>query len=314
MAVGAVGVEGDLGVEHGDLAVAGADQGVDLDQVGVGVGVGAVELQQRLGGGGGDLVGQGGFDPGPAGRLSEALDRVYVDAGDGVGVGLGHRLDLDPALGRQHPQVAAGRAVQGEAGVVLLSDVGRLLDQQPLHGVAGDVEAEDGGGAGPRLVEVGGQLHPAGLAPAPGVDLGLDRHRGAQAAGRFDGLLGGEGDLAGGHRQPVAGQELLALMLEEIHEASARCGVRAILGGRRDGAPIRPAAGAGRITDSGVVVPAARRSQFNTASAALAGSADERALGCVHPAPGHRTGQSRPPQVVADERTVGRVRRGLAEP
>ena len=221
MAVGAVGVEGDLGVEHGDPAVDGADQGIDLDQVGVGGGVGAVELQQRLGGGGSDLVGQGGgLDPGPAGRLGEAIDRVYADAGDGVGVGLGHRLDLDSALGRQHPQVAAGRAVQGEAGVVLLGDVGRLLDQQPLHGVAGDVQAEDGGGAGPRLVEVGGQPDPTGLAPAAGVDLGLDRHRGNQAAGRLRRLLGGEGDLAGGHRQPVAGQELLALVLEEIQEAS----------------------------------------------------------------------------------------------
>ena len=48
------------------------------------------------------------------------------------GVLLGHLLDVDAALGRQHQQVLLGRAVEREAGVVLLGDVGGVLDPQPL--------------------------------------------------------------------------------------------------------------------------------------------------------------------------------------
>ena len=45
-------------------------------------------------------------------------------------------------------------------------------------------------------VEVGGQLHAAGLAPPPGVDLGLDHHRKPEPLGRGHGLVGRERHLA----------------------------------------------------------------------------------------------------------------------
>jgi hypothetical protein len=66
-----------------------------------------------------------------------------VQLDDRVGVGLGDRLDLDTALGRQHQQVLLRGTVEGEAGVVLLVDVGCLLDPDPLDDVALDVHAED---------------------------------------------------------------------------------------------------------------------------------------------------------------------------
>ena len=148
-----VAVERDLGVEGVDLAGGLQDQRVDLGEVGVALGVGRVELPQDVDGalGGGRVQLRRGH-PGAGGVLGEAVDRVDPDLGDGVGVGLGDRLDLDAALGREHPEVLLGRAVEGEAGVVLLGDVGGELDPDDLDGVALDVHAEDvrRRGCGPR--------------------------------------------------------------------------------------------------------------------------------------------------------------------
>jgi hypothetical protein len=80
---------------------------------------------------------------------------------------LGHRLDLDAALGRQHAEVLLGAPVEGEAGVVLLGDVGGHLDPDDLDRVALDVHAEDVPGVGAHLVGVVGQLDPTRLAPPP---------------------------------------------------------------------------------------------------------------------------------------------------
>ena len=67
-------------------------------------------------------------------------------------------------------------------------------------------------------LEVGGQLHAPGLAPPSGVDLGLHHHRQPEPFGRGYRLVRGERDLAGGNRQSVPGEQLLALVLEQIHE------------------------------------------------------------------------------------------------
>ena len=137
-----VGVQGHLGVQGVDLAGGLEDERVDLHQVGVAVDVGPVELEQdvdrAVGGGGVQL---GGLHPGPGRGLVQAVDRVDPDLGDGVGVLLRHGLDLDATLGGQHAQVLLGRAVQREAGVVLLGDVGGHLDPHHLDGVALDVHA-----------------------------------------------------------------------------------------------------------------------------------------------------------------------------
>ena len=107
----------------------------------------------------------------------EPVDRVDVEPHDRVGVLLGDLLDLDAALGRQHQQVLLRRPVEGEAGVVLLGDVGRVLDPDPLDDVALDVHPEDVPGVGAHLVGVVGELDAAGLAAAADLHLRLDDDR-----------------------------------------------------------------------------------------------------------------------------------------
>ena len=131
----------------------------------------------------------GGQRPTRGSGLGEPVDRVDPDLGDGVGVRLGHRLDLDAALGRQHAEVLLGRTVEREAGVVLLGDVGGVLDPDDLDDVALDVEPEDVAGVLAHLVGVGGELDAAGLAAPADVHLGLDDHRVADRVGRGDRLV-----------------------------------------------------------------------------------------------------------------------------
>ena len=68
-----------------------------------------------------------------------------------------------------------------------------------------------------RLARVLGELDPAGLPAAPDLDLGLDHAGVADAVGRGHGLLHTRGHLAGGDGDPVTGEELLALVLEQVH-------------------------------------------------------------------------------------------------
>ncbi len=65
-----------------------------------------------------------------------------------------------------------------------------------------------------------GQLDAAGLPPPPHLDLGLDDDRVAGLLGGGDRLVDGVGDAAGRHRDAVAGEVLLALVLEQIHACS----------------------------------------------------------------------------------------------
>ena len=73
---------------------------------------------------------------------------------------------------------------------------------------------------GAHLVGVVGELDAAGLAAAADLHLGLDDDRVAGGLGLGDGLVDGDGDAAGAHRDAVAGEVLLALVLEQIHAAA----------------------------------------------------------------------------------------------
>ena len=139
---------------------------------------------------------------------------------DGVRVSGGDLLDVDPAPCGQHQQVLLGGAVEGEAGVVLLGDVGGALDPQALDDMALDVHAEDVPGMGAHLVGVVGELDPAGLATSADLDLGLDDDRISGGFRLGDGLVDGQGDAAWAHRDAIAGEVLLALVFEEIHAAA----------------------------------------------------------------------------------------------
>ena len=61
-----------------------------------------------------------------------------------------------------------------------------------------------------------GDLDAAGLAAAADLHLGLDHARIADLLGRLDGGFDGVGDPPFGYGDPVAGEELLSLILEQI--------------------------------------------------------------------------------------------------
>ncbi len=64
---------------------------------------------------------------------------------------------------------------------------------------------------------VGRELDPAGLAASADQHLGLDDHRIADLVGRGYGVLYGRDGLAGRDLKPVAGEQLLALILKKVH-------------------------------------------------------------------------------------------------
>ena len=146
-----------------------------------------------------------------------ALERVDVQPHERVRVVRGDLLDLDPALRREHEQRLLGSAVERDREVVLLRDVGGLLDPELLDDVAADVEAEDV----PRLLlgvgRVVGELHAAGLAAAARQHLRLDDDLAAELLGGGARLLRRRREPPFRDRDPEAPEELLALVLEKIH-------------------------------------------------------------------------------------------------
>ena len=208
----------DLRVERVHLAGRLEDQRVDLGEVAVALGEAAVQLHQDVGRAVERTLGQLGVDAGLAScRQVEPVDRVDVQLDDRVGVRFGDRLDLDAAFGRQHQQVLLGGPVEREAGVVLLVDVGGVLDPHPLDEVALDVHAEDVAGVLAHLGLVVGELDAAGLAAAADLHLGLDDDRVAGLVGLGDGVVDRVGRATRADRDVVAGEVLLALVLEQIH-------------------------------------------------------------------------------------------------
>ena len=132
VAVERVVVDRELRVERLHLAVRRHDQRVDLAEHRVEADEGVVELADDPG----DLLllgrilDAGAVDEPPGLPGLEALERVDVEADERVGVLLGDLLDLDAALRREHEQRLLGATVERQREVVLLRDVGRLLDPE----------------------------------------------------------------------------------------------------------------------------------------------------------------------------------------
>ena len=148
----------------------------------------------------------------------EALERVDVKLDESVGTLLGDLLDVDPALGREHVERLLRATVEGQRQVVLLRDLRRLLDPEPADDVATDVEPENLAGTRLGLVRARGELDPARLAPPAREDLRLDDDRPTELLGRGARLLGRGREPPLRDRDPGLSEELLALVLVEVHE------------------------------------------------------------------------------------------------
>ena len=136
-------------------------------------------------------------------------------------------LDVDAALGREHEERLLRAAVEGEGEVVLLRDVGRLLDPELAHDVAADVEAENLPGMFLGLLRPVGELDPARLAAPAGQHLRLDDDLARRAPRPPRGpprawSRARPSDTG----MPKRAEQLLALVLVEVHDRGASLSTR----------------------------------------------------------------------------------------
>ena len=145
------------------------------------------------------------------------LPGAHLQVGGHVQRGDVDLLDLDTALDARDAEVVAVGPVDQEGEVVLVRDVGRRGDQDPVDGVALDVHAEDRARLLDGLVGVLGELDAAGLAATTGLHLRLDDHPAAVLLRGGSRVLRLLHDGAEVHRHVVLGEELLRLVLHQVH-------------------------------------------------------------------------------------------------
>ena len=212
-------VDGELRVERAYLAFGGDDQRVDLAEHRVGLDEAGVELPDDVE----DLLllvrvaDPGAIDQATGLVGLKALERVDVQADERIRILLGDLLDLDAALGGEHEERLLEATVEGDGEVVLGRDLGRALDPELAHDVSVDVEPEDRFGLALSVFRAVRELDAAGLPSAACQHLRLDDDLAAEllGGGARLGRRGGEPTL--GDRDAEAAEELLALVLVEIH-------------------------------------------------------------------------------------------------
>ena len=213
-------VDRELRVERAHLAVRRDDQRVDLAEHRVAPDERGVELPDDLG----DLlllagiVDAGAVDQPPRLPGLEALERVDVQADERVGLRRRDLLDLDAALGREHEQRLLLAAVEGDREVVLALAMSDARSIQSLRTTWPRMSS-------PRISRafssassgVAASLIPPAL-PRPPVStcaLTTTGPPSSSAAARASSGERREPPLGDG--DPVAAEELLALVLVEVH-------------------------------------------------------------------------------------------------
>ena len=213
-------VERDLAIERDDIAGRDLRQRVDLDESGVGTDERIPQRDEDVRDLVGDLSGK------MCGRDDLACLRI-VHSGDGVDGHLGQRvrafygelLDLHAALVGRHREERAVGTVQEVGDVVLLLDLGAGVDEHAVHRVPLDVHPEDLLGRRSRVVGRLGDLHTACLAAATDLDLRLDHRDAAEAFGDRSRFVRCGRDLAEAHGDTELLEQLLCLVLEQVHRS-----------------------------------------------------------------------------------------------
>ena len=211
-------VDRHLRVERDHLAVGGDDQRVDLDQGRVLGERDLVQLLQQLR----HLIGRVLVDPGVHGHLEpklvgELLARLDVALDQGRRIRLRHLLHVHASHAREHREQLLLRAVEDDRGVVLGVDPRGPLDPDLVDGEAADVHADDRLRVLEHLVTIVGDLDPAGLAALADPHLRLDHARVADLLRRLHRSGHVVGVATVGNRNAVLGEELLSLVLEQVH-------------------------------------------------------------------------------------------------
>ncbi len=157
----------------------------------------------------------------PAASAVKLLAGLDVTPDEGRGIGLGDLLDVHAAHSRQHRQELLLGSVENHRRVVLGVDLRRRLDPDLVDREPPDVHPEDGLGVLQRLVAIVGDLDPARLAALADPHLRLDHARIADLLGGLD--RGGNGVRVPARRDghAVLREQLLALVLEQVHQRGA---------------------------------------------------------------------------------------------
>src|SRR6185437_14200816 len=218
-------VEGHLGVQCDQAALARHDEWVDLQHGGVQIAKGTVSTAKNPAG----LGGQRGWQAqreGDLPRLELEEPHRGLDRGADQGLGFGpHQfLDLHATVGRGDDAHPLDATVQHDAEVQLPSDLGGLLDVNTVDqlaaraGLLGHQPTAEHGVCDVLHLAVGvADLHATDLAAAPRVDLGLDHPRRPADLGAPVGrLLGAVGQTTAGDRHVEAGQDLLGVVLVDV--------------------------------------------------------------------------------------------------
>src|SRR4051794_34373889 len=215
MAERRVVVERDLRVERAQLALGRDDQGVDLDEHGVLGRERLVELGDHRPRRADEVLGDARVErQAPAVEVLEAEQGVDMQRRDGLRVFLRDRLDVHAALRRQHDERRLRGAVEDDGAVPLVLDLRGLLDPDLVDRQAADVHPEDVARVLAGLVLVLRDLDAAELAAPADLHLRLDDARVADRVGGVERLVDRGGRAPIGHRDSVAGEELLALVFE----------------------------------------------------------------------------------------------------
>src|SRR5690606_14657019 len=120
-------------------------------------------------------------------------------------------------------------AIDHHADIVFLLNLAPLFDQEAFHffpfgaRLMGDQHfPQEFFGVGAHFIQAAGQLDAPRLSPSPGVNLRLDNPQiPAQGLRRLHRLFGGEGHLSPGDVHPILFQDLVSLVLVNIHASPA---------------------------------------------------------------------------------------------
>jgi anthranilate phosphoribosyltransferase len=219
-------VEGHLGVERDELAVACNDAWIDLEHGRIGVDKRAIERLQKRYGVGSNLDGQAHSKRNLA-RLIwlQADDWLNHFAKNRAGIVLGDFFNFHAACGAGHKNHFAFGAIDQQPKIQFAFDFQAFFDEQALDDAAlrsslvGDqFHAQHLTGNFGGLIGGARELHPAGLAAATGVDLRLDdANIGTQPLRAFARFFLAERNFALGRGYTVARENRLRLIFVNLH-------------------------------------------------------------------------------------------------
>ena len=134
-------------------------------------------------------------------------------------------FDVDPTGRTRHENSSFRRAIDDDADVCLARNLRRGGDENFLNGQAFDRKLEDLGSDRFRLLRSFCELDPARFAAPTGVDLRLDDDRRVELPRDFLCLFRRRRNLSGRNRNAVLAENLLRLVLVDVHSFSkcVRC-------------------------------------------------------------------------------------------